>query len=137
MIRMFVAAEIPGAVRDVIAVSQNRLQGLGNRVRWVKPEGAHLTLKFLGDVEELHVSDVVSEIQQSVRQDSPIILRTGKISAFPGLKNARVIWLGVDGDVKGLSQIHNGLESALFPMGFAMERRPFYQAFTIRSCCKC
>jgi len=131
MIRLFIAAELPGAVRDVVGVSQIRLQHLDKRVRWVNPNGAHLTLKFLGDVEEHLAVDVVSRVRKAVCQESPVILQPGPFGAFPGPEQARVIWLGIEGQVEGLTRIYNVLESALVPMGFPKERRRFSPHVTV------
>ena len=63
-VRAFVGVELPGAVAHSLADAVDALATLGDRVRWVRPEGVHLTLKFLGDVEEERIPDVVAAVER-------------------------------------------------------------------------
>ena len=83
-VRIFVAIEMPSVVGQQVAGVSQRLSYL-KQVRWVKPEGVHLTLKFLGDVAEERVSEIVSAVQQIASDTAPMMLSTTDVGGFPKL----------------------------------------------------
>ena len=130
-VRTFVALELPWAVGITLAAAIERLAFLGNKVRWVRPEGAHLTLKFLGDVDEARVPGVVAAVQDAASGIPPFTLKTAHLGGFPRLERARVFWLGLQGDVDVVCRLQERVEQVLAPMGFAPERRRFFPHITL------
>jgi len=132
-LRLFVACELPPALRDALGRVQEELRARGaGRLRWVRPEGVHLTLKFLGEVpaakreavENALAAAVVSPFAFDVRLGSPL-------GGFGGRQRLRVIWVGLEGDVEGLAELAALVEEALRPLGFPREGRPFAPHLTL------
>ena len=125
-VRLFIAAELPDAFREDIArVGASALAlGLGG-VRPVRAENAHLTLKFLGEVDADRVEDVLASMRLAAARAAPFTLRTGNLGAFPNADAPRVLWLGVDGDLTALRRLRDDLEDALAAVGFQRDRRAF------------
>lgn len=130
-IRTFIAFELPSMVRQQVVNATQRLSFLGDRVRWSKADDAHLTLKFLGDVSSEQLPEIVSAFQGVSQKTPPLTLRVVGVGGFPDLDQARVIWLGVQGDLAGLRDLHSHLEAALTPLGFEPERRKFFPHITL------
>ena len=129
-IRTFVALEMPVAVkRQVVSVARH-MSHL-DQMRWVRPEGVHLTLKFLGDVKENRVADIVSAVQQVASKFQSFALSTAGLGGFPRLERARVLWLGVDGDLERLRVLQSRIAQQLGTLGFERERRRFFAHVTV------
>jgi 2'-5' RNA ligase len=131
MIRSFIAVELPEATREAIYVVQEQLKQSRAGVRWVKPAGIHLTLKFLGNINPAQVDDVAATAAQLVRDEPPLTLCAAGLGGFPSHHKPRVIWVGLQGEVERLAKIQAGLEKALEPLGFAREGRGFRPHLTI------
>ncbi len=122
-VRAFVAADLPPEVvnelaRLVSALAEARVRGL----RPVRPEGVHLTLKFLGSVPQSEVPAVTSAISSVVKQHRPFALDIGGFGAYPGDHSPRVLWAGVSGP-KTLLRLRADIEESLTSLGFAADRR--------------
>ena len=131
MIRSFIAIELPEETRKALIGIQEHLKQSGAGVRWVKPAGIHLTLKFLGSIHPEQVDDIAAAAAQAVRSEPVLALLPTGLGCFPNQRNPRVIWLGLEGDVDRLNQIQARLENVLEPMGFAREGRPFHPHLTL------
>ncbi len=129
-IRTFIALEMPVAVKRQVIFVARHLSHLG-QMRWVRSEGVHLTLKFLGDVEENRVADIVSAVQQVASKFQPFALSTAGLGGFPRLESARVLWLGVEGDLEQLRILQGRIAQKLEDLGFERERRPFFAHVTV------
>ncbi len=133
-LRLFVACELPDDVRQALGRVQDDLRsalsGGTIRLRWVRPESVHITLKFLGEVEETRVAEITSALAAAVE---PFELRLSSSAGLGGFGGARlrVVWLGLEGDVEALAALAGRVEQALTPLGFAAERRPFAAHLTI------
>lgn len=131
-IRSFIAIELPDEFRLALARLQERLKS-GSRalVKWVDPQGIHLTLKFLGNISPDMVGRITTALEGAVRGMSPFHLEAGGLGAFPSLKRVRVVWVGIAGEVDRLSRLQRSIESALVPLGFAPESRTFSPHLTL------
>ena len=130
-VRTFIAVELPGAVREILFGVARRLRGQVGGVRWVRPEGIHLTLKFLGDVEAERIPDVVSAAQAVAREVAAHTLRTTQLGGFPSRGRARVLRVGLEGDVEALADLQGRMDGALVGLGFEKERRGFSPHLTL------
>ena len=131
-VRVFVAIELPEAARQHIAhlidtLRTRRIHGL----RWVKAEGVHLTLKFLGNVSEEHLDPIVAAMEQAAEHVAPFSLHIQDAGAFPNMGSPRVLWAGVHGEVEPLLQLQARLDETLAPRGFPAETRPFSPHLTL------
>jgi 2'-5' RNA ligase len=131
MIRTFIAIDLPEATRQGLAAVQEQLKQSRARVRWVKVSSIHLTLKFLGNIHPDQVDDIATVTAQVVRNEPLLTLRAAGLGAFPSQRNPRVIWVGIEGEVKRLSRIQARIENALEPLGFVREKRSFQPHLTI------
>jgi len=133
MLRLFVAIELPDAVRDGLARAADSLRRVlpPDALRWVRPEGIHITLKFLGPVEEGRVPALHTALRIAVREIAPFELSTGDVGSFGGRRNVRVVWVGVGGDTGSLGALAERVEDALGPLGFPGEQRPFAAHLTL------
>ncbi len=131
-IRSFVAIELPEEARKGLARLRKELERDEQRfVKWVEPGGIHLTLKFLGNIPARRVVEITEAIRKAVQGVSPFHLEISGIGAFPSLRQARVLWVGVGGEVDKLSRLQQDIDSALARLGFAKEERPFVPHLTL------
>jgi len=131
-IRTFVAIELDDDTKAHIAAAIETLrQEKIDNLRLVRSEGVHLTLKFLGDIGVSQVSQVADAMKQATSQQTSFRLTLGAPGVFPSTKRARVLWIGLDGDLKALRHLQAEVEEALTSVGFAAERQPFNPHLTI------
>ena len=131
-VRLFVACEVPDEVKEAIGET---IEGLrkksGPAVRWIKPEGVHVTLKFLGEVPAKKLPAVKLAIQEAVVGHSPFELEFSNIGTFGGREGLRIMWVGIAGDVLRLEALVRAVNAALAVVGFEPERRPFRPHLTL------
>ncbi len=134
-IRTFIALELPEDILAQIDQAQTRFKDAlpGNAVRWTKPDGVHLTLKFLGQTPEDQISMIVSALRASAAVHPVIDLEVSGAGCFPNLHQPRVIWIGVHEDQDGhrLRTLQRAVESCVEPLGYAIERREFSPHLTL------
>jgi 2'-5' RNA ligase len=129
-LRLFVACELPADVKDALAGIQRDLRRAGgDGLRFVRPEGVHVTLKFLGNVEEGRVDAIVRALAGAI-EPFELEVRPAGLGGFGG-SGLRVVWVGLQGDVAGLAALARRVEEALGPLGFAPEGRPFAAHLTL------
>jgi 2'-5' RNA ligase len=131
-IRSFIAIELPEEVKKGLLRVQDEL-GLDRYgfIRCVHPEGIHLTLKFLGNVPEPKIPDIVRVMEESSLGISPFQLQITEVGAFPNMRRPRVIWVGIKGELDKLIGWQQRLDNGLVPLGFAKENRPFTPHLTL------
>jgi len=131
-IRAFIALELPSEINIALSdlVSQLRT-GHERSVKWVHPDGIHLTLKFLGNIPVSKVAVIADVLHMTAAEGKPFALELGKLGAFPGLKSPRVAWVGLGGNVADVVQLQKRLDHALVPLGFPAEKRAFSPHLTL------
>lgn len=130
--RLFVACELPPGARQALGTLQRALQEAGaSNLRWVRPEGIHLTLKFLGSVPAARVGAIREALARAVREPFRWEVRLAGVGSFGGPKRLRVVWVGLEGDVAPLGDLARRVDLALAPLGFAREERPFTPHLTL------
>ena len=131
-VRAFVAIELSDEARRALAGLVDRLREARVRgMRDVRPEGIHLTLKFLGDVPRTQVDVIVAELSKTASQHSPFGLELGSVGVFPNRTRTRVLWVGIGGDLPSLLGLQRGIEDALAGLGFDRDRRPYSPHLTV------
>jgi 2'-5' RNA ligase len=118
-------------VRRQVKATIQALSATTTAVNWVAPENLHLTLKFLGDVEDQQIFAVCQATNAAVAQLHPFHCFCQGIGAFPNLERPRTIWLGLDDSAGRLDQLQQCLETAYLELGFPQENRPFRPHVTI------
>jgi RNA 2',3'-cyclic 3'-phosphodiesterase len=129
--RAFIAIEIPEEIKRGISAIQEQLRKSGADAAWTRPEGVHLTLKFLGEVSEAAVPDIEAALAAAVRGAGRCRLEVSGAGAFPNGGKPRVLWIGVRGDIERLAALHASVEGALVKLGFGPEERAFSPHLTL------
>jgi 2'-5' RNA ligase len=129
--RTFVAIELPGYIRDDLRKLQHDFTSYRFGIRWVKPRNMHLTLKFLGDADPVHVEAIENVLAEIVGQTPVFELLPRGMGVFPNIRQPRILWTGIAGQVNALRYLHRSVEIALDPLGFTAEKRFFTGHLTI------
>lgn len=133
-LRLFVAIELGERALQALGTLQTQLRqnGLVARdLRWVRPEGVHLTLRFLGEVDARRLADIESALAQAVRGVSPHRLTLGRLGTFGSKGAPRVLWVDLQGDLETLRALQERVEDQIGPLGFPREDRRFSPHLTL------
>ena len=122
-VRAFLALEIPQGVKDRIEAEMNTLRRSLPKARWVRPAGLHLTLKFLGTVEEHRLTALAEAVGMAAAEAPPVRVALSGAGFFPSPRRARVAWIG--GAADGAPELAEAVERAAGSLGFERERRPW------------
>jgi 2'-5' RNA ligase len=130
--RLFIAIDLSPGVRRWLEKARSVLEpGMpAGTVRWVDPQGIHITLKFLGEVAVNRIDGVRAAMGQAVSGVSPFSLTVEGLGCFPNTARPRVVWAGVRAEPK-LIGIQKRLEDILSATGFPRERRAFSPHLTL------
>lgn len=129
LIRAFIAANLALSVSEEMAKVQSALQKAKGDIRWVKPQGFHLTFRFLGNIEQTRVAPILTALRAAARLHPQFQVRTQGLGAFPSFTRPRVLWTRLNGD--GLQELYTKIESALSSCGFPPEGRAFRPHITL------
>jgi 2'-5' RNA ligase len=133
-VRLFVAVDLSGEMRDAMAAEQKRIaQALGSAatsLKWVRPEQAHLTLVFLGEVESRRVPGLVEAIGEDV-DAPPFDLVFSGVGAFPPRGSPRVLWTGIGAGARELTALQRELAARSAAQGIVLESREFHPHLTL------
>ncbi len=138
-LRLFVAIELPEATLRALAETMSALRRaapgagrpVGDAVRWVRPEGVHLTLQFLGGTAEERVPLIHTGLRLAVRDVAPFEVAPGGVGSFGGRANLRVVWVGLNDDGGALAGLANRVQSAMEQLGYEREQRAFNAHLTL------
>jgi 2'-5' RNA ligase len=135
--RLFVAMPLPSEAVDVVvslvADLRRRVPG-AETVRWVRMDGLHLTLRFLGPVEEDGIPALSSAVDDVAQEQSPFGISISGGGAFPAIARPRIIWLGITTGAADLASMAGRLGSRIETLGWAAEERPFRAHLTLARC---
>jgi 2'-5' RNA ligase len=144
MIRAFLAVELEEGLQKRIAqVLQDLKHRLGReamkdvRMSWVQPISIHLTIKFLGDIDEQLVDPLRAAIEQAMKDNQPLSIPLERLGAFPRPQQPRVLWVGASeqwehgDDAKRLAELHRTIEDCCGTFDFAPEGRPLSPHLTL------
>ncbi len=127
--RLFVALELSDAVRAAVLNLVDLLQRARADARWMRPEGMHLTLKFIGEVPEEELAPIRQALS-TVRSAKPVAMEFRGLGYFPNDRRPRVLWVGSEAS-ENLAELAAQMEAALEPLGIARENRPFVPHLTL------
>lgn len=128
--RTFVALNLPPDERTRIHAALEPLRSRGLPVRWVDADALHITIKFLGEIEGQEVTPLNTALAAVAALHPPQELRIGGFGAFPSLRRANVLWIGVSGDAL-LERLQRDAELALSRLGYVRELKPFRAHITV------
>lgn len=132
--RTFIAIEIDTIVRERIADLQRELRKTHPRLRWTDPDKIHLTLKFLGNIDEHRLADVRAALDQTSSSTAPFVVGIRRTGVFPPAGAPRVVWAGVEDHDGALTRCRASVEAAMAARGFPAEDRPFSPHLTLARC---
>jgi RNA 2',3'-cyclic 3'-phosphodiesterase len=128
-VRLFVALQIPSAVRVNLAEFVKPLRALGPQPRWVQPENLHMTLKFIGEVPPERVAAIRTGLA-AVRSGGEVAIDFSGVGFFPNEKSPRVFWAGMNAS-PNLKTLASDIDNATQRLGIPREQRPFLPHLTL------
>lgn len=133
--RCFIAVELDDAVQSALGRVQDRFRrDLGqnaNSLKWVRPENIHLTLKFLGDVDDPLIPQVCTAVSGVAEQYEPFDFEIANPGCFGSADSARVLWVGIGAGHERLIPLAEAVDAAMNELGFAAEARRFSAHLTL------
>ncbi len=129
--RTFIAIPLPPDARNFLAEIQKKLRAFGADVRWTAVPSIHLTLKFLGEIEPATLPGLSASLRSTITSELAFTIRIRGLGAFPDLRNPRVIWCGLEGDLQRVAALQEKVEAACLAAGFPREDRPFHPHLTL------
>jgi 2'-5' RNA ligase len=100
-------------------------------VRWVQSDKTHVTIKFLGDVEETEIYQVCRATAEAVESAAPFQVQCRGLGAFPSSDRPRTVWLGVEDPDGLLERLQKSVQRALYQLRFPKEQRRFHPHITL------
>ena len=130
-LRIFIAVPLSDEIKKNLEEVIINLKETGADIKCVRPENAHLTLRFLGQVEETRIANI-KEVMGNVLRDTTFFdMVLSGVGAFPGKNSPRVVWVGVKTGAEKLLEIHDVLEENLAAAGFEKETRKYHSHLTL------
>jgi len=144
VIRAFLAVELSQELQAELATVQQNLKRRiepemkrDTRISWTKPASIHLTIKFLGDMDEQVIDPMLVAVEQTVGSQIPVNVPLERLGAFPRPQSPRVLWVGPSenwergGEATRIAEIHGAIEQACEGFSFLRETRPFSPHLTL------
>lgn len=130
--RLFVAIDLPGALKaDLESRVVDPLRDHVPGARWTRPDGRHLTLKFLGEVDEARAARVEDALAAAGNGFGGFTAAFDRVGGFPNLRRPRVVWIGFGAGAERAAALAGRVDDALSPLGFAVEKRAFTAHLTL------
>jgi len=130
-IRSFLAFDLPDELAQFVAKTSDGLRKSRLAVRWVHPGNIHLTVVFMGDMEEGSIDAIGGSVRGVCSDYAPFELMIKGAGYFGSIRSPRVIWIGMDGDIERMDSFRDSLQKALKPYGIKEEKRPFRPHITL------
>jgi RNA 2',3'-cyclic 3'-phosphodiesterase len=128
-VRLFVALDLREEVRQAVREMIERLKPKAPGARWVRPEGMHITLKFIGHIDAAKL-DAIQNALSKVYSPNAVELQFRGVGFFPNDRRPRVVWCGINAS-PNLARIAEVIEAGLEPIGIAREERAFSPHLTL------
>ena len=127
--RLFIALELPEMVRTELSATQDRLRHTAYPVRWSRADGLHLTLQFLGESS----APLAAELATTLAQLEPpaFSLQLAAVGVFPHIRQPRVIWVGITGDLVALATLQQQVVTLTATFGYAAPPQAFVPHLTL------
>jgi len=129
--RAFIAIELPDKIKNSLKSLQEQLKKAEADVKWVTPENIHLTLKFLGEVDDEKLKRISMAIEEAACENNSYKIGIHSLGAFPKMDYLRVLWVGAEEGDAETRKIAQNLEEKITKIGIPKEARPFSSHITI------
>lgn len=128
--RTFIAIKLPDEVKELLKSVQSGLDRGFKGVSWVRPESIHLTLKFLGEIDDAKVREVSEALEKASTAVGPFAVEVQGVGCFPNSRSPRVVWVGIR-ESAPLLVLQRSIEERLAKLGFEPEDRAFTPHLTL------
>lgn len=132
--RLFVALTPPDRALDEVESLTAPYRASYPRLRWVARDRWHVTLSFLGEVDDERLESLLPRLDAAARRHCPLNLSFAGAGAFPRTTRARVVWLGLAGEIAALADLAASVAAAARGTGIAQEKRAFSAHLTVARC---
>ena len=130
-IRSFLAFELPYEIKNIVLdVSKDARKSLLN-VKWVKVDNIHLTVVFMGNIRGEDITHIKLAVKKVCMEFGPFEISLKGSGVFPNSRRPRVLWLGLDGEIKRMSFLRDNLQKRLKDFGVEQEKRIFRPHLTL------
>lgn len=130
-VRSFIALELAPEIQQELGRIQAELKKSDADVKWVKPDGIHLTLRFLGSVSLELVEEIKKLLDQLAKNHKRFAIKISGLGAFPKVEHPRVIWVGIEQGKEESLKLAKELEQGLVKHGFLPEKHSFKPHLTL------
>jgi RNA 2',3'-cyclic 3'-phosphodiesterase len=127
--RLFIAIELPAPIRQKLQQIQQELKRYARDAKWVKVTGIHLTLKFLGYVDQSRIPNIVDTLSDVAKSFAPVEVDLNGCGFFPNARRPNVLWIGVES--KTIQSLQQEVESSMERLSFEKEDRAFTPHLTL------
>jgi len=131
VVRAFAAIEVPDNLRQTLWEGTAQTRAIYPQGKWVSPGNLHLTVKFLGDIDQDQVPSIGACLDDVCRRHHPFTIVLGGVGTFPGGIRARVIWAGITSGGEETEHLAGDADQSLARLGFKPEDRPFRAHLTV------
>lgn len=128
-VRLFVAIPLPAELQNKLTEMQQHFKPLARTAKWVRAEGIHLTLKFLGYVDPDRIPDITQSLKDVASRHGAVSVQAAGCGFFPNSRRPNVLWVGVHSD--RLGELQRDVEDAMAALGFEKENRAFSPHLTL------
>lgn len=129
--RSFIAIGLPQEVKDALTDIQQKLKKTQVDAKWVKPENLHLTLKFLGDINDNQLHNIKIILKEAANNQGVFTASISTLGAFPKIIYPRIIWAGLKKGVQEAEKIAKELEERIAKIGIPKEKKGFSSHITL------
>jgi 2'-5' RNA ligase len=130
--RTFIGVDIGGAIRASATALQKELSKSGAEVKWVTPESMHVTLMFLGEVDDRELHAVCKVVKSAAVGEPAFPLRVSGVGAFPTPRRPKILWAGITDGAEPLQRLNAALERPMSELGcYRKEERGYTPHLTL------
>lgn len=130
-VRTFIAIMLDGSLHNTLTEVVEKFASSKASVKWVAPENTHVTLKFLGNVDEERLPEICAACERAAEGFGHIELEMKAVGCFPDMNRPKVVWLGIEKGTEQVERLQEKVEAELERIGFAREERGFTAHLTI------
>lgn len=131
-LRTFIAIDVGKPIRERLVALQDTLARATTDVKWVEPENLHVTLLFLGEVNDRDLPDICRGVATACRERAPFPLAVETVGCFGNPRRPRTLWVGLGAGTQELVELHDALETTLLDLGcYRREDRPYTPHVTL------
>ena len=131
LIRTFLSIPLPTEVKSKKNMFYSTFDPLGGKINWIRSDNLHLTLKFIGYTPENSIMEIIKTLTKLFLKEEPFNLIVNNTGCFPVPERPRVLWMGIDGNIKQLADMVLRIEDSLDKIGFSKEQKAYHPHITI------